>query len=231
MEGIPETAETEIKPRGGRNRETQAGVNIVVGKRGFGKTFFVENYILKSHTRNLLVSPLQDDYPSVQPFYDLEHLVDYMNEHRVYRIKTPLLHEIDNICRIAWHFGNLNLVLEESNRVIGNREELSIMFSDVLLRGRHRNIDLTLVSQRFSAININVRSQFTRIFAFNQSEKADVKALEEMAGCDLSEIRNLRVGEFYEISPFCDLEKKCLTKEGNNYKIVIVKERQQEVSR
>lgn len=169
---------------------------------------------MREHSRNLVISALPDDYPSLPDFYDLDDLIDFMAHHRVYRIKTPLLYELDSICKICWHFGNLNLVLEESNRMLPNRAELSMEFQDILLRGRHRNITLCLASQRFSAININVRSQYTRIFAFNQTEKADVKALEEMAGCELPELRNLTVGQYYEISPFCDLEIKKLTQKN-----------------
>lgn len=166
------------------------------------------------YPRNLIVSPLDDDYPRVQEFYDLPTLVDYMADHKIYRIKTPLMYSLDDLCRIVWYFGNLNFILEESNRMLPQKKELSDEIKDILLRGRHRNIDLILVSQRFAAININIRSQYTRIFAFNQSEKADVKALEEMAGAELPLLRDLQVGEYYEISPFTDLEVKKLAHSG-----------------
>lgn len=158
--------------------------------------------MLKEYNRVIIIDPM-DEY-TAQEFDDLGDMVDHITSHKIFRCKTINTSEFESLCLVCMEVGNITLVIEEAQRVLPSRSQMPEAFEDVIFRGRHRAVNVVLVAQRASSVNINVRSQYSRIVTFNQSERADVQWLEDVSGYDLPDLKDLSIGEYYDITP-----KKC----------------------
>jgi hypothetical protein len=188
----------------------QRDITLVFGKTGMGKTQWARQY-LKTIDRVLVLDPLEEYHECV--FYDdLSDLIDHCNKYKIFRCGYNNLTDFPLLCRITKTIPETTLVIEEAQRVLPPRKLLDENFTELIYRGRHYGSGLLMVAQRASTVDIAVRSQFTRLITFRQSESKDVDWICDCSGFDLAdEILGLEPLEYFEISP-SSYEKKKLEK-------------------
>lgn len=176
---------------------------IVVGKTGQGKTTWTKQY-LNNLKRIIILDPL-DEYRG-QEYYELSQMIEHMQRYKMYCVKSSAIDDLDDLCKISQSAGNLHFVIEEAQRSIPPRANLPESVKDLIYRGRHQNVSIIAVAQRASSINIALRSQFTKIIAFWQTEPADLTWLDNVSGYPVSEY-NFKPYSYLEITPFGVTEK------------------------
>lgn len=181
----------------------------MVGKTGMGKTLWTRRYIV-DRPRVIILDPVLE-YEGLL-FDDLAAMIDYIETHDVYQVKSQFPADLPWLCAIAManqSRHDVTLVIDEASRAVPSRMQMLPQFTDVVFRGRgrplangrwSRHVHLVVVSQRASSVSIDARSQWTRLVTFNQSEPNDTRAIENMTGADL-DLTTLPPLEYYEVLP------------------------------
>jgi hypothetical protein len=91
-----------------------------------------------------------------------------------YRKKNQI--DYDAIFRACWSLGNVLLVCEEADLIIGSRNKY---FDQLVGQGRHRNIHIICIARRVPDVDKDFRAQATSFFSFYQSEPDDIGHLQE----------------------------------------------------
>jgi len=165
-----------------------------------GKSYLTREKIISKYDRVLIADPMEEYYKALS-FSNTEALLTYCLEHRVFRVRNSNVYEFDDLVYSAMQAENCLLVIEESQRYLPAKGNLSSMFSDMIFRGRHYACSVLLIMQRFSSTHIDVRSQWTQIYTFRQTEKLDTNWLRQTTGYELEELENLAPGMYYHITP------------------------------
>jgi hypothetical protein len=174
-------------------------VIVDVGKTGMGKTVWARQF-LHDKPRCIIMDP-QDEYRGVL-FSEPDPMLDFLEKNpHTFRVRTDRVDLLDVLCRASMGVGRVWLVIDESQRALpGSGFPLPDAFLDVLYRGRHRNVNVLLIAQRASTINIAARSQWTRIISFRQTETQDTKWIEGQAGEPLA-LADLPQFGYYDVAP------------------------------
>jgi DNA helicase HerA-like ATPase len=176
-------------------------INLVFGKTGFGKSFLAKEILIQQFKRLLIACPTDEEYPNAVEFETIEEYWEHVSKHKIFRVLNRNVFDLNALLAIGLELGNCCVCIEEAQRYMPVHSTLSDQMLKFILEGRHRNMSGILISQRPSKVNIDIRSQWTRIFSFWQTEKADVDWLRGVTGFDLEKLESLRVGEYYEITP------------------------------
>lgn len=179
-------------------RDKKRDIVVVVGKTGMGKTQWVRQYI-RALKRVIAQDPMQE-YEGMVSFETIPELIDHVQEYPAFHVRYEYADQFEMLCKVAWAAQNVTLLIEEAQRVIPPVGELPDIFTDLVYRGRHRRVSLILVAQRAHTIHIAVRSQFTGMVIFRQTERADVKWIQDVSGFDIDP-SGLKPLEFYMVKP------------------------------
>lgn len=182
-------------------------VVLVFGQTGMGKTLWTRKYI-RALKRVIILDPLSE-YDGATTFEEFSDLVSHVESNNVFRVGYPNMTDFDRLCDLARCIDQCTLVCEESQRIIPPRMLLSESFEDLIYRGRHTRTSLILVAQRASTVNIAVRSQWSRMVTFRQTEPRDLSWIEDATGLEIEkEISGLDKWEYYDITPkSCELKR------------------------
>jgi hypothetical protein len=173
-------------------------VTLTFGKTGMGKTQWAIRY-LRAIKRAIILDPL-GEYTGME-FYDLNDMIDFVKDKKIFRVRTPVAEHLDGLSEIARSVGNVCLVIEEAQRIIPPAQLLPDAFEDVIYRGRHQRVSVVTVAQRASTTHIAMRSQWTRLITFGQTEPNDVKWLEQTTGFDMGALLTFPPGRFCDVRP------------------------------
>lgn len=175
-------------------KEKKRDMILVGGITGSGKTFFTNNLSF-DYPRVIILSPIEadeDEYDGVMA-EDFDDLVDKIDDavkdgKKNWRFKLSDLSEVDTVYSFVYDLGNevdgLLVVVEEAEATIpiGNAQSLSTPFRNLLYRGRHPQVSMIFAVQRFTLLNMNVRSQCRRFISFMQDEPDDISWLYRKTG-------------------------------------------------
>lgn len=165
---------------------------IVSGMQGYGKTVWTDAYC-RSKSRLLTYDPKGEHKVDFQtcPSEWVPRVVN--RELETFRFGTIHAEEVEMLANAAFGATRCCLCLEECKMLFDRGEDVAQWARPLIYMGREPQIDLVLVAQRVTAIPPDIRSQASRIVTFLQTEKNDVKALEERFAEDglSEEIRSL----------------------------------------
>lgn len=186
-------------------------VIFVFGKTGMGKSQITKS-LIRNYKRVIILDPLIE-YIKSENFDDIESLIHFIENKKVFNASISDVTEFDTLSEIVKNIDNTLFVVEEAQRVIpSGATPLPDSFADLIFRGRHTRSNILIVAQRASTVNINARSQWTKLFIFNQSEPKDLAWIENTTGFDIRDyIRELQPLEYFEITP-SSYDKKKITK-------------------
>lgn len=176
---------------------SERDIILVYGKTGMGKTAWSIRY-LRGQKRVIVLDPL-GKIPC-QYFDDLEELADHTMNNRVFRVGSEYVPDFPSLCAVCKVVKDNTFVIEESQRVIPPRTDLDPAFEDLIYRGRHDRVSILAIAQRPSTVHIALRSQFTRLIVFRQTEVSDLRWIEQVTGEDLA-LSELAILEYYDITP------------------------------
>jgi len=180
---------------------------LVYGMTGMGKSRWTRAF-LRSQSR-VFIMDTQVEHEGLL-FDDLGDMIDHVMRYKAFRCRTEYVPDFPLLCSVAFAAGRCWLVVEEAQRVLpASRKELPASFEDLVYRGRHKQVNLILVSQRPSTVHIAARSQWSRIITFKQTEPADVAWITSVSGVRDINPLTLPQSVYYDIRPdHC--EKKVL---------------------
>ena len=148
----------------------------IVGKAGSGKSYLA-NTLSKKFERVFLIDSDKDfdgyvcfNFKQVKKFFDV---FGYTNE-KPFRIVCRFEdeNEIDKIFEFSWSLENCIIVADEFEYFIQHETK---NFHRVMFQGRHRQVSMIVIGQRFVQFPAELRSTFTTVISFQQSEPLDLQ--------------------------------------------------------
>jgi hypothetical protein len=186
-------------------------VIVVYGKTGMGKSRWTKRY-LKTKKRVMICDGM--DEHEGQKFEDLSEMLDHCEQYPTFRVRSEWWQDAPMMAAIAMsvndpkRFGEgkkipeLVLAIEESQRALpAGAKPLPSSIENALYRGRHHHVTLVAISQRPSTVHIGLRSQWTRLVVFHQTEGADLNWLHQQTGEPEEAFSSLKPGEYFEFTP------------------------------
>jgi len=159
-------------------------ITLIFGKRGSGKTLLAQR--LCQDRKRLLVYDTIGEYTEGVVIEDLPALKELWG--KVYRGNFKIIYQpvdpegdFDMVCRLVYECEDLTFLVEELDRY-SKPLTLSLPFKEIIQRGRHRNIELTGVTQRPHGIDKLLTSQAKQMYIFNTTEPRDVDYFKDTVG-------------------------------------------------
>lgn len=164
---------------------------MVFGKRGSGKSYLVKKMI--ADEKYLFVWDLMSEYTEGVVFEQETMLKmcefwqsHYRRPHRIiYRPLQPKA-EIEFVARCVYALGNITFVVEEIDSIC-DAYNMPDFFSNIVQRGRHRNITLIGVTPAPFGIHRDLTRQAKEIYVFNTNEPRDIQYLTNLLGSAIAE--------------------------------------------
>lgn len=169
-------------------------VVIVVGKRRFGKSTWLDKY-LRPKPRRFVFDPFRK-FPA--EYLSEEQLIEKHEAGLFLPSNSPKLSvgsctlaDLDLLAAIAYLNGHAHFIIEECGVTFTPGAPLSEPMQEAIFLGGHNWLSLVFVAQRAVSIPVALRSQETRVVSFRQTEADDVRRLKSNYGERAEELRTL----------------------------------------
>lgn len=184
---------------------------LVMGRRGCGKSFLAKK-IQSIWPRRIIVDALKE--------YDKRH-GEIVFSFAAFCEKLVSLHskkpaefvlifqfdpesevsevEFNEICRLAFYFGNIQLVIEEV-QLYASTHRLPHWLKQCLLIGRHRGLSLCFTTQRPGELHKTILSQCAHIFCGQIFEGNDLRYVSSFLNQDSERLSRLPIRRFLYFS-------------------------------
>jgi DNA helicase HerA-like ATPase len=107
--------------------------------------------------------------------------------------------DLDAVIRLAYAIGGVMIIADEFQEFM-NREHVSRELKTLLLRGRHKGVGITGISQRPAEVSKTFVAQCTHFFLGGFAEPNDLKYIEGILGkSQVNSARNLRISQFIHL--------------------------------
>lgn len=177
---------------------------LILGQSGSGKTFEMIQRFKKSD-RAIYFDLTNDTFNPKEPMTGVNGAIIYNDvtefAENIYflaqlqKFKVILkfddVRKYEKIIDFLWlsKISNIVLFIDEIH-IFAPSKKISDSLKNIIVLGRHRNLNLVIASQRPLMVNPVARSQMTKITTFRQTEKRDLQLLAEH-GFDVNKVYNL----------------------------------------
>jgi energy-coupling factor transporter ATP-binding protein EcfA2 len=164
------------------NEMTQREVVIILGKTGYGKSTWLQQYA-RMYPRIFVFDPfaaIPAQYLSEQQLIDAHEAGDFKQGGFI--VGTRELANMDLIGAIAYLSGNCLFIIEECGVAFYKGERIPDWLAEIIFLGRHNAVSLCMTAQRAASIPIELRSQANRFITFRQTERKDVEWTRDYVG-------------------------------------------------
>ena len=155
---------------------------LILGKTGSGKSCLAKS-LLKKYDRYIVFDTM-DEYTDGVIVESLGELAKLWrkchtgNFRIIYRPRRPE-EDVEAIAKLVYECENLTFLCEEID-LFGSAYKISDEMSDILRRGRHKEITFIGVTQRPFGINRLITSQSKEIYVFATNEPRDQDYLKQL---------------------------------------------------
>lgn len=169
----------------------------VIGRSGFGKSFFIQNYIVPQY-KNIIALDTQNEYnKGFSCIKNLELFYKQLGYYKIMRKNFKISLKFDNVSDYNKALDyldkaqNFTLLLDEGN-IFANNKQIHKTIDNIVNIGRHRGVNLIFAARRLYQTNIIVRSQTNLFIFFNIIEESDLKYVKSISDKDTAEkVKNL----------------------------------------
>lgn len=169
----------------------------IFGQSGFGKSFFIKNFIIPRLNRFIVFDTI-GEYDGENIVYNIDDVVklykQYFSNEQIkiiYRPNDP--DEILDVADIVNTNGYITAIFEEIH--IYEPKSKSPIYT-IFTTGRHRHINVVGAAQSPSRVSRDMRNQATVVQSFHQHGQMDIKALYEFSD-KANDLVNLEFKEFF----------------------------------
>lgn len=186
-----------------------AGVSLLVGRRGTGKTTRLRK-LIKGERRLIVFSPIPE-WPDLDLVRNLKDLAYLVRRDRAFRIQymppdDQEAHALDALCRSVLfplqqpyfegvrRAQKLCLVVDELNLAFGSRRESAApAFRRAVLQGRHYGLELIGATQRPALVSPDFRDNCEALYIGALSDATSLGAIGQLVGREhLDQVRQLK---------------------------------------
>ncbi len=156
-------------------------VNLYFGKSQSGKSKLLNEMLYEKGNERSIVYDFKNEIDATLRTNDLNKLYHHCNGvfFRVV-VSDPLL--FPSLCAMVETMRNVAFGIDEIQTVVMGSKQLNESLQRLIFAGTKQRISLHIATQRPGVLHINMRSQFTKVFTFNQSEESDRKWIATSSG-------------------------------------------------
>jgi len=177
---------------------------LVVGSAGSGKTFFVNNHIIKGFLIASNTSFVIYDY-NWRGYDDLLIPKSHHFEKHFQYIFQPIDKKMSAFIEFCRHHKELNRVMVvEEVQEYGNTNSMPEIFEDRVRTGRNEGRTTVSITQRPQEIHKAIVSNAEFIFVFRLGWINDVKVVASWIGADPFELKNMPKYHYYQKYKYSD---------------------------
>jgi len=175
-------------------------IAFAIGKKGSGKSYYVKGFL--AHTRKpfIVTDPLME-YPVEQRFTSIESFTEALQEGELKKsvgLTLPTTDEVFELFAWSWNMKPHILVIEEFH-IYANAWSVSKPLQRLFRMGRHRQIDIIGITQRFVDLPQIAITQADALIIFRQQGIRDIGAIEKVTDPETAmRVANLRDHERVE---------------------------------
>lgn len=146
----------------------------IAGMRGSGKTSLARRILSRVKGDVIVYDPMHeyDDKISFHPHSDSKE-------------------DFDRFMSICWDRGNLFVCVDEAERYMRVKRQLSEYTTKVVNTGRHRNIGMLVVTRRIAELNKTVFGLSNTAIMFQMFIPNDIRYIKEFYGDGAEELRTI----------------------------------------
>jgi len=171
-------------------------ITCVFGRKGSGKTTFVQKRLIPKFSRVLILDTLSE-YPFFY-FYDLAMFIQSVKQNynkSFFRITYRPADELDDyFFKFCYSLSNITVIVEEAD-LYSNAFSANEYFEKIIKYGRHKNINLIAVSRRPAEISKTLISQSDYVITFQQILKRDIDFFRLYIN-NPERLKELKVGQY-----------------------------------
>lgn len=181
-------------------------IDLILGSPGYGKTSFAVPSTYR-HNRVLILEGFtdEDEYSAARVDSLPELLAFFKTKPKKFRVSyNPNPREFNDILRLCWAAGDMHLVIEEAGDYFKKGCNVSYELDQCLRKGRHRQLNMTFISQWPVSIPTDVRRAADKLVCFKLVSDIDRQWCAGFPGAtrDLpGEIEQLAKFEYLELTP------------------------------
>jgi DNA helicase HerA-like ATPase len=179
----------------------ESKIYLILGIKGTGKTYFVKTKLIHELKKPIfIIDPLFEYQGEIITFKEFLNLCKKREfKKNIYILMFDNDYEELKFFDLIFYIGNCSIIIEEAD-IYQTPQWIEPEISNLIKRGRHKNINLIFVTRRPREINRLISSQADYIITFQQREPGDIEWLRRWAGeIDTEKIKNLKIGEYIKI--------------------------------
>ena len=157
-------------------------VNLYFGKSQSGKSKLLNDVLYERGNERSIVYDFKNEIDATLRTNDLNKLYHHCKDGVFFRVvvSDPLL--FPALCAMVGTMKNVTFGIDEIQTVVMGSKQLNEALKRLIFVGTKNRISLHIATQRPGVLHIDLRSQFTMVYTFNQSEEADRKWIATASG-------------------------------------------------
>jgi len=154
----------------------------IFGKGQSGKSKLLNDLLYQRGNERCIIFDFKNEIDATYRTNDLQKLYRYCKDGVFFRVvvSNPML--FPALCEMVKTMRNVTFAVDEMQMVVGNRAAISDALKEMCFVGTMRKINMYLTTQRPIKMHGDLRSQYTEVILFNQSEPDDLKWIRGAAG-------------------------------------------------
>ena len=183
------------------------GIIVILGRRGYGKSTKIRDYLKRIKQRYIIFDTLAEFSDCGMVVYTRAELINVIEKRKDTYFQVvfqPIDEEIDSafdtFLRVCWIVGSVTCVVDEVDQVSGPTS-IPHQLNKSINFGRHRDISFIAASRRAHAVPRILTSQADIIVLFNQREPRDVAYIKDFVGEEIA-IRVQSLERYYYITVY-----------------------------
>ena len=157
----------------------------VAGKTGYGKSYLVKTEIIPPLKRLVILDVMNEYDPAKCKYcYSIEDFRNEMSEHYNdtyfrYVLRLQDMESYEDAIAICMKVGNIWLLIEEASNFCSHNY-INYELENILRFGRHKNLSLILITQRFQDLHLLARNNLDALIVFRLSAPNDIDYLSKI---------------------------------------------------
>ena len=186
-----------------KQNEKKNFIFLVFGQKGFGKSYLIKQMIkkrLKSKHRFVVVDPNAEYSASFDRAYSRGDFIKQAKQK--WGLSSFIIYytpekDGDEIFDIVYELGDTTLIIDEAH-LWGRGADFDSGLRQIIRMGRHRRINVIMITHRPADLDPLIRMQSDIIISFRQTEMIDIKGFKDFVD-DPERLMKLPRGKYLAI--------------------------------
>jgi len=154
----------------------------IFGKSQSGKSALLNDLLYQRGNERSIIYDFKNEIDATLRTNDLQKLYRTCKDGVFFRVVVSDPFVFPALCAMVNTMKGVTFAIDEIQTVVQNRKAMNEALMQLIFAGTKQRINMYMTTQRPMKMHADLRSQFTKLIVFNQSEPQDLKWVSEAAG-------------------------------------------------